>query len=180
MLDLAKTVLPAVNKVIEMGVADPDRLALIGHSYGGYSVLSLIAQTRRFKTAIVADATGDLLAAYGQMRSDGTSLGISIEEQGQGLMGSTPWAVRDRYIENSPIYYLDRIETPLLIVEGANDTTIAPFLTDELFVDLRRLGKEVEYAKYADEGHSPLLWRYANQLDFCTRMLLWLDAHLRK
>ena len=180
MLDLAKTVLPGVNRLVELGIADPDRMALAGHSYGGYSVLSLLVQTRRFKAAIVADGTGSLLSAYGQMGSDGSALGISIEEIGQGLMGSTPWEARDRYVENSPIFYLDRIETPLLIAEGSDDTTVPSFLTDEVFVGLRRLNKEVEYVKYAAEGHSPLSWRYPNQVDLCTRMLEWLDFHLKK
>src|SRR5260370_5625209 len=66
MLDLAKTVLPGLDKVIEMGIADPDRLGLMGHSYGGYSVLSLIVQTKRFKAAIECDGPGDLVGMYGE------------------------------------------------------------------------------------------------------------------
>ena len=81
-------------------------------------------------------------------------------------MGGTPWEFRDRYIENSPIFFLDRIDTPLLIAHGGEDRTVSPFLGDELFVALRRLGKEVEYAKYEGEGHSPIYWSYPNQLDF--------------
>lgn len=87
MLDLAKTILPGVDKVIDMGIADPDRLGVMGHSYGGYSVLSLIVQTKRFKAAIEADGTGDLISAYGHMQRDGTAYQTGIAEQGQGLMG---------------------------------------------------------------------------------------------
>lgn len=179
MLDLAKTVLPGVSKVIEMGIADPDRLGVMGHSYGGYSTLSLIVQTKRFKAAVSLDGMGDMVGAYGQMRKDGTAFGTSMEEQGSGLMGDTPWQVRERYVENSPIFYLDRVETPLLIVHGSNDTTVAPFLGDEMFVDLRRLGREVVYAKYEGEGHSPLSWSHGNQVDLCNRMIAWFEAHLK-
>jgi dipeptidyl aminopeptidase/acylaminoacyl peptidase len=180
MVDLADTVLPGVNKVIEMGIADPDRLGVMGHSYGGYSVLSLIVQTKRFKAAMAADGFGDITASYGQMNKDGSAFGQSVAESGQGLMGGTPWQFRERYIENSPVFYLDRVETPLLIVHGAADTTVLSFLSDETFVGLRRLGKEVVYAKYEGEGHSPLYWSYANQLDYSSRVIAWFDDHLKK
>jgi dipeptidyl aminopeptidase/acylaminoacyl peptidase len=176
--DLAKTVLPGVNKVIEMGVASPDRLAIAGHSYGGFSTLSLIVQTKRFKAALEADGYADLVAHYGEMDNSGAAFGTAIEEEGQGLIGGSPWQVPQRYVENSPIFHLDRIETPLLIVQGTSDSTVAPFLSDEVFVGLRRLGKEVVYARYEGEGHSPLYWSYANQVDFCRRMVAWFDRHL--
>jgi dipeptidyl aminopeptidase/acylaminoacyl peptidase len=179
MLDLAKTVLPGVNKVVEMGIADPERLGVMGHSYGGYSTMSLLVQTKRFRAAIEADGAADLIGEYGAMDGAGNAFGISALEGGQGLMGGTPWQERERYIENSPIFYLDRLETPLLIVHGAEDTTVASFLGDELFVGLRRLGKEVQYAKYIGEGHSPLAWGYGNQVDLSNRMIAWMDRYLK-
>ena len=179
MFDLAKAVLPGVNKVIEMGVADPTRLGLMGHSYGGYSTLALIVQTKRFKAAIEVDGPGDLLGFYGAMNKDGTAFGISIDEQGQGLMGGTPWQFRSRYIENSPIFFIDRLETPLLIIHGAEDDSVGPFLGDQLFVSLRRLGKEAEYVRYEREEHSPLYWSYENQVDLCNRMIAWFDKYLK-
>lgn len=179
MADLAKAVLPGVNKVVEMGIADPDGLGIAGHSYGGYSVLSLAVQTTRFKAAVEMDGPGDLVGAYGAMNKNGTAFETSVEEEGQGLMGGTPWQVRDKYIENSPFFYLDNLTTPLLIVHGTQDTAVAPFLGDQLFVGLRRLGKEVEYAKYDGEGHSPLEWSRANQRDLCNRVIAWFDKYLK-
>src|SRR5580700_3207757 len=180
MADLAKTVLPGVNKVIEMGIADPERLGVMGHSYGGYSTLSLIVQTQRFKAALEADGMADLIGSYGAMLNSGAAFGTSIAEHGQGLMGGPPWEFRERYIENSPFFYLDRVETPLLIVHGGLDLDVASFLGDEVFVALRRLGKEVEYAKYQGEEHSPAYWSHANQVDFCQRMIAWFDLHLKQ
>jgi dipeptidyl aminopeptidase/acylaminoacyl peptidase len=56
---------------------------------------------------------------------------------------------------------------------------VPPSQSDEIFVGLRRLGKEVEYAKYEGEGHSPLYWTYAHQVDFVNRMIVWFDRYLK-
>lgn len=178
MIDLAKTVLPGVNKVIEMGIADSERLGVMGHSNGGYSTLALIVQTKRFKAAIDVDGMGDLVGMYGEMNSDGTAYGIGVLEHAQDKLGGTPWQDREKYIENSPFFYLDRVETPLLIVHGAEDRAVAPFLADQIFVALRRLGKEVEYAKYDGEGHAPA--GYANEFDYCNRAVAWFEKYLKK
>jgi len=137
-------------------------------------------QSGRFKAAVEADGFGDLVGTYGAMEEDGTAFGISTLENGQGQMGGTPWEYRERYIENSPFFQFDKISTPLLIIHGAKDRTVADFLGDQTFVALRRLGKEVEYAKYKGEGHSPLGWSFANQVDFCDRIIAWFNAHLAK
>jgi dipeptidyl aminopeptidase/acylaminoacyl peptidase len=176
MLDLVKTVLPGINKVIDMGIADPERLGVMGHSYGGYSTLSLLVQTKRFKAAIEVDGMADLVGMYGEMDKDGTVFGTS-SETGQQLLGGNPWQVRDRYIENSPIFGFDRIETPLLVIHGGDDRTVAPFLGDEIFVALRRLGKTVSYAKYQGESHVPS--SYGNQLDIGRRVIDWFDRYLK-
>ena len=179
MLDLAKTVLPGVNRVVEMGIADAGRVGLFGHSYGGYSVLSLIVQTSRYELRAI-DGYGDILGVYGTMDKDGTAFGTSVEEEGQGLMMATPWQLRPRYIENSPIFFLDRVETPILMIHGSNDKVVPVFLGNEVFVALRRLGKQAEYARYEGESHSMYQWAYADQVDLWNRIISWLDQTLIK
>jgi dipeptidyl aminopeptidase/acylaminoacyl peptidase len=175
MADIAKSVLPGINKVVELGVADPDRLGVMGHSYGGYGVLSLIVQSARFKAAVaLAPANVDRIFQYGNLWTDGSSIFVLVDE---GQLGGTPWDARDKYIENSPIFYLDRVGTPLLIIQGARDTGVPDRESDMVFVGLRRLGKEVEYAKYENEGH--LITGYANQVDYMNRIIAWFDMHLK-
>jgi dipeptidyl aminopeptidase/acylaminoacyl peptidase len=176
MLDLAKTVLPGVNRVVDLGIADPERLGVMGHSYGGYSTLSLLVQTNRFKAALAVSGMADLIGLYGEMDRNGIAFGTS-SECGQELMGGSPWQFRDRYIENSPVFYLDRIETPLLLAHGTEDSAFASFLADEVFVGLRRLGKVVEYARYQSEDH--IFTAYPNKLDFSNRMIAWFEHYLK-
>jgi len=178
MVDLLKVVLPGVDKVVELGIADPARLGLTGHSFGGYNTIALLTETTRFRAAMMSAGTADLIADYGEMVSDGTAYGIAVIEQGQFLINGTPWEQRARYLENSPIYHLDRVGTPLLIVHGGGDRAVAPWLADEVFVGLRRLGKEVVYAKYAGEDHHQASWSYANQVDYWTRTIDFFDTHL--
>jgi len=178
MLQLEKTILPGVNRVIEMGIADPGRLGVMGVSNGGYSTLALMVETNRFKAAVEMDGMANLMGLYGEMDETGAAFGTSLEHMFD-VMGGTPWEYRERYIENSPIFYLDRIRTPLLIIHGDRDRVVIPSLGDEIFVGLRRLGREVEYAKYTGEGHSQLDWNRTNQEDVCNRMINWFERHLK-
>jgi dipeptidyl aminopeptidase/acylaminoacyl peptidase len=179
MADLMKSVIPGINRVIELGVADPERVGVTGHSYGGYSTLSLIAQSPRFKAAVMRAGLGDLIGGYGQLSPDGTNYGLAWAESGQGRMGGSPWEFRDRYLENSPFFYLDRVRTPLLIIHGGKDDAVPVFLADEVFTGLRRLGKTVTYVRYEGESHWEGTWNRANQLDALSRVLAWFDRYLK-
>jgi len=176
MQDLLKTVMPGVDRAVDLGIADPDRLGVMGHSYGGYSTLSLIVQTTRFKAAVDSAGPADLISFYGDLDKSGAAGGIGWSETGQGGMVGTPWQYRDRYIENSPLFYLDRVETPVLIVQGDLDPIWQQ--ADEVFVALRRLNKEVVYAKYHGEEHWEGTWSLANVQDYWSRVLDWFDKHL--
>ncbi|HEY7114349.1 MAG TPA: prolyl oligopeptidase family serine peptidase [Thermoanaerobaculia bacterium] len=176
MRDLPRTVLPGINRVIDLGIADPERLGVMGHSNGGYSTLALITLSPRFKAAVMRAGLGDFVSFYGELGRDGTHYGLGVAESAFGM--GNPWNARARYIENSPVFFLDRVQTPLLIVHGSNDDAVAVHLAEEVFVDLRRLGKEVVLARYEGEGHS--LESYANQLDYVNRMLAWFGDHLQK
>jgi len=174
--DIAQTVLPSVNKAIEMGIADPDRVAVMGLSFGGYSVLALIVQTKRFKAAIVHAGVGDLVSHYGFLRKGGEDFIIGAYETGYVGLGGTPWSAREKYIENSPIFYLDRVETPVLLTHGVDDDGVPISQAEEIFVGLRRLGKTVTLVEYEGEGHG--IEKRGATLDRWDRVLKWLEKYL--
>jgi dipeptidyl aminopeptidase/acylaminoacyl peptidase len=113
---------------------------------------------------------------YGNLDRTGDSVYVELLDH---YMGGSPWERRNQYIENSPFFYLDRVRTPLLLVQGADDNATRSTETDLIFVSLRRLGQEVEYAKYEGEGHSETEWKYVNQVDYLNRMLEWFDSKLK-
>jgi dipeptidyl aminopeptidase/acylaminoacyl peptidase len=179
MQQLAKTVLPGVNRVVELGIADPSRLGIMGHSYGGYSTLSLIVQTKIFKAAVDSAGPANLFAEYTSMNKTGESFGIGWVEGGQGGMSGHPWQQRDAYIENSPFFYLDRVDTPLLIIHGDLDQAVPVSQGEAVFVSLRRLGKKVVFVKYEGEGHWEGEWSSPNVEDYWNRVISWFNEHLK-
>jgi dipeptidyl aminopeptidase/acylaminoacyl peptidase len=176
MRDNASAILPAIDKVIEMGICDPERVGITGQSNGGYGVLSLIVQTDRFKAAVDRMGPGNLISQYTQMSETGASVytGEMVQRTGGSL-----WEKRDKFIENSPIFFFDRVKTPLLIIQGTADRQVMAARSDEVFISLRFLGKEVEYARYAGESHGVADWGFANQVDYLNRVIAWFDRWLK-
>jgi dipeptidyl aminopeptidase/acylaminoacyl peptidase len=140
--------------------------------------MALIVQTTRFKAGIVQAGYADMLENYGTMLHP---LGINAHtDECENWFGGTPWEKRSSYIENSPIYYLDRVKTPVLLVHGTADRAVSNALSDEIFTGLRRLGKEVTYTRYEGEGHFFYLWSRANQADMLNRRIAWFDRWLKE
>jgi len=177
MRDHARAIVPGVEKVIELGIADPGRVGVTGHSYGGYGTVALLVQSDRFRAGVASASHGNMVGMFADLDVDGTS-STHWAESGQGRMGGTPWEVRERYIENSPFFYLDRVEAPLLLLHAAEDRNTPVYLAGQLFVGLRRLGKTVVLARYEGERHWWGSWSVANQLDYWNRLVAWFDEHL--
>ncbi len=173
----ADAVLPGLDRLIEDGIADPEHMGVFGHSYGGYGTLALLVQTDRFSAAVASAAQGNLVGAFGQLAGDGTAR-TRWAVSGQGRMGTAPWDDPQRYIENSPLFSLDRIQAPLLLLHGAEDRAVPLHLAGEIFVGLQHLGRTVTLARYAGEGHSWRAWRTPNKVDYWQRTLDWFDEHL--
>lgn len=176
MRDIAAAILPAIDKVIDLGICDPERIGITGQSNGGYGTLSLIVQTNRFKAAVDRMGPGNLISQYTQMSETGAS--IYTAEMVQRTGGSL-WEKRDKFIENSPIFFFDKVQTPLLIIQGTADRQVMVARSDEVFVSLRFLGKEVEYARYVGESHGVSDWTFANQVDYLNREIAWFDRWLK-
>ena len=178
LLELPKGVHPAINTVIRNGVADPERIYLMGHSLGGYAVYGLLTLTTRFRAAIALAGTANLASVYGsfdpRMRYDATAhqdmFMSALLEVGQGLMGVPPWMDASRYVRNSPLFYVDRVHTPLMIVQGDMDY-VAMQQGEEFFTALHRQGKRAAFVRYWGEGH--IVQSPANIQDMWQRILAW-------
>jgi dipeptidyl aminopeptidase/acylaminoacyl peptidase len=183
-LELTKGVLPAVDKVIALGIADPKRVAVMGHSYGGYSTYGLVTLTNRFQVAIaLAPGSADLVSEYGSFQAQERygpypheNIGLQWwAEAGQGGLGNPPWKDWTSYWRNSPLFYVERVKTPLLIVQGDMDGASMQ-QGEEFFSALYRQGKRARFVRYWGEGHS--LQSPANIRDFWAQVYAWLDEHL--
>lgn len=168
--DLAGTVLPGVDAAVAQGYADPERLAVMGQSFGALNTLALLTRTDRFRAAVITAAVQhpDLFADYL------TGMGTGYYEQGQGGMEGDIWERHERYFENSPLFDFPEIDTPLLIGQGDLDGDMIP--AHAIFAALERLGKSVELRIYRGEDH--VIARDANVLDFWRRRLEFLARHL--
>jgi dipeptidyl aminopeptidase/acylaminoacyl peptidase len=170
---LAGEVVPAVNHLMDLGIADPARIGLFGHSRGGHAALGLITQTDLFCAAVIS-------AARVTLTSYGTCPGDYVQcEGGIFACGGTLWENRDAYIENSPLFYLDRVHTPVLVICG----TALPeeeLQARQIFGALRRLGKQVELRLYRGEGHCPSTWTEPSSRDMSERIVAWFDMFARE
>jgi len=173
-----KSVTTAANKLIEMGIADPDRLGVYGTSYGGYATNLLITQTDRFKAAINISGKVDMISFY----TDSPRLGvrnIHAPEKSQDRLGATLWQQPQKYIEHSAIMFADRIKTPLLLMTGEQDSNVPPRQAMEMYYALRRLGKEVAWVQYINGGHGMPTSTVEEVRDYHKQILSWFDAHLK-
>jgi dipeptidyl aminopeptidase/acylaminoacyl peptidase len=173
----AKGVTAAANRLIDMGVADPDRLGVHGTSYGGYATVLLLTETDRFKAAINVSGKVDMISFY----TDSERLGVRnthAPEKSQDRIGGTLWEYPERYIEHSAIFRLDRVKTPLLTISGDQDPNVPANQSRELYYALRRLGKDVEWVRYTNGGHRPPN-SVAESIDFENRIVAWYDKYLK-
>lgn len=172
MQGLHEQVSAAIQAMVTQGIADPDRVGVAGHSSGGYDVLAVLATTPGIKAAIASAGVADMMSFYGI-----SLIGPDWVEKQMGLT-ATPWEKPDRYIANSPAFHMDQVHTPLLIVQGTTDTENT-IQMDMAFNLLRHLDRDVEYRRYAGEGHVPDTWNPADRLDVTQRIVDWWVHYLR-
>ncbi|NMH64642.1 prolyl oligopeptidase family serine peptidase [Shewanella salipaludis] len=166
-----------VQKLIELGIADPDAVGLHGHSWSGYQTAFAVTQTRMFKAAVAGAPVTNMTSAYSGIRH-GTGLARQFQyETGQSRIGDSLFAASQKYIENSPVFYVERIETPLMIMFGDKDDAVPWEQGIELYLAMRRAGKEVVLLQYEDEPHH--LKKYPNKLDYSIRMKQYFDHYLK-
>jgi dipeptidyl aminopeptidase/acylaminoacyl peptidase len=157
-----------VDEMIKSGVADPERLGVMGGSYGGFMTFWVITQTNRFKAAIGHAGISDWYSFHGQSDIPG------LMEYG---FGGTPWTAREVYEKWSPVRYADRVKTPLMITHGEQDRRVPIAQAEQYYRALRKSGVETVFVRYPREGHG--ITEPNHQIDLVRRQLEWFDKHLK-
>ena len=170
-------VLPAVQAVVNQGFVDEKSIGIQGHSWGGYQIAYMITRTNRFRAAAAGAPVADMISAYDGIRwGPGTPRQFQYERT-QSRIGGTVWDFPLRYIENSPIFAADRVNTPLLMIHNDADDAVPWYQGIEYFLALRRLNKEVYMFTYNGEPHN--LRRRADQKDYSIRLRQFFDYYLK-
>jgi dipeptidyl aminopeptidase/acylaminoacyl peptidase len=166
-----------VQRLVDMGVADPEAIGLHGHSWSGYQTAFVVTQTDVFAAAVAGAPVSNMTSAYSGIRW-GTGLARQFQyEKSQSRIGASLWEELDLYIENSPVFFADRINTPLLIQFGDEDGAVPWYQGIELYLACRRLQKNCIMLQYRGEPHH--LKKYANKLDYSIKMKEFFDHWLK-
>ncbi len=173
------SILSGISELVRMGIADPERLGVMGNSGGGLMVNRIITETTLFKAAVSSAGVADFVAAFGQLpilpNGDPLFHGGFLTE---AAFGGKPWEVPERYMEGSPIFYLDKVQTPLMIVHGTEDKTVSVEQANLMYVGMRRADKKVTLLLYRGEGHGPGWFRLPSRRDAAERIVGWFEDHL--
>lgn len=172
-----KSVVPGVQMLLARGYVDPEGLGLQGQSWGGYQAAFIITQSSLFRAAMAGAPVANMTSAYGGIRwGSGLARAFQYEKQ-QSRIGKSLFEAPDLYIENSPLFHLERVTTPLFIMHNDRDDAVPWYQGIELYVGLRRLQKEVYLINYNNDVHNPA--SRANQKDMAMRMEQFFDTKLR-
>ena len=172
-----KCLIPGVQKLVDMGVADPKKLGLHGHSWGGYGTAYMVTQTGMFAAAVAGAPVANMTSAYDGIRWESGIARQAQYEKTQSRIGGSLWEKRDLFIENSPLFFVDRVTTPVLIEHGDEDGAVPWYQGIEFYLSLRREGKNVILLQYRGEPHH--LQKFPNKLDYSIKMKQYFDHYLK-
>jgi len=173
---MVQSIVPGVEKLIDMGIADANAIALHGHSWGGYGTAYAITKTDVFAAAIAGAPVSNMTSAYSGIRLKSGMARQFQYETGQSRLGVNLWQQRQLYIDNSPLFFADKINTPLLIQFGDRDDAVPWQQGVELYMAMRRLNKDAVLLQYEGEPHH--LKKYPNKLDYTIKVKQYLDHYL--
>ncbi len=170
-------IMPAVTSLIEKGFVNKERIGIQGHSWGGYQNAYLITKTNLFRAAEAGAPVSNMVSAYGGIRWESGYSRMFQYEKSQSRIGGTLWEKPLRFLENSPIFFADKVNTPLLMMHNDEDGAVPWYQGIEYFMALRRLGKPVWMLNYNKEAHG--LTQRQNRKDFAIRMYQFFDHYLK-
>lgn len=169
--------MPGITMMIAKGYIDEKRIGAQGHSWGGYQVAYLATRTNLFSAIESGAPVVNMFSAYGGIRW-GSGMARSFQyEHTQSRLGATPWSSPLRYLENSPLFTMDKVQTPILIMHNDADGHVPWYQGIEYFVAMKRLGKPCWLLNYTGEPHWPM--HMANRIDFQRRMFQFFNHYLK-
>jgi dipeptidyl aminopeptidase/acylaminoacyl peptidase len=176
--DAFNCVMPGITALIEKGFVDEKHIGAQGHSWGGYQVAYLATRTNLFAAIESGAPVVNMFSAYGGIRwTSGMNRSFQYEHT-QSRIGKSIWESPLRYIENSPIFTLDKINTPILIMANDDDGAVPWYQGIEFFIGLRRLQKPAWLLNYNEADHWPTKLR--DKEDFQIRLAQFFDHYLKE
>jgi dipeptidyl aminopeptidase/acylaminoacyl peptidase len=176
-MSVVESVLPAVQRVIEMGLADPARVGIVGHSWGGFDTVYLSTHTNTFKAGVAGAPITDLVSNYGNHHWSSGIAETDHIETGQQRMQVPLYEDLPAYIRNSALYKVHAMQTNLLVMFGDNDGTVQWHQGVAMYNVARRAGKNLVMLQYGGEDHG--LRKRQNQIDYHHRIFEWFDHYLK-
>jgi dienelactone hydrolase len=170
-------VVPGVLKIVDQGYIDKDRIGAQGHSWGGYQLAYMVTRSNLFAAVEAGAPVSNMTSAYGGIRWDSGMNRQFQYEHTQSRIGGTLWDETLRYINNSPLFELDKVQTPLLVLHNDKDGAVPWYQGIELFMGLRRLNQPVWLLNYNGEPHG--VRKRQNQKDWTIRMQQFFDHYLK-
>jgi dipeptidyl aminopeptidase/acylaminoacyl peptidase len=174
-------IISGVNYLINTySFMDAKNIGLQGQSWGGYQIAWLVTQTNMFAAAMAGAPVSNMTSAYGGIRWGSGMSRMFQYEHSQSRIGGTLWEKPLLYIENSPVFYAPKVNTPLLIMHNDNDGAVPWYQGIEYFVALRRLNKPVWMLNYNGMNHNIESKYWANRMDLSKRMLQFFNHYLKE
>lgn len=167
----------AVKKVLDNSSIDYKRIGLIGHSFGGYETAFIASQSTFFKTTVVGSAITDLISYYHDYNIDNQSDQLWRLENYQLRMGDSLYNLKDKYYQNSPLQYVEKLQIPILLWTGKEDYNVNWYQSVYFFMGIKRLGKKAELLLFDHEGHA--LKNKTNRQFLSTKIKNWFDTYLK-
>lgn len=175
--DAFNCVMPGVTQLISEGFIDEKHIAAQGHSWGGYQVAYLATRTNLFAAIESGAPVVNMFSAYGGIRLwSGRNRSFQYEHT-QSRIGKSIWESPLRYLENSPLFTADKIQTPILIMHNEKDGAVPFSQGVEFFIALRRLEKKAWLLNYNEADHWPTVVR--DKYDFQVRLAQFFDHYLK-
>lgn len=172
-----RSIMPGVEMLEKYPWIDNKNMAIQGQSWGGYQVAYMITQTNKFKAAGSGAPVANMTSAYGGIRWGSGMTRQFQYEQTQSRIGTDLWDGYELYYENSPLFFLPNVTTPVLIMHNDKDGAVPWYQGIELFTGLRRLGKTAWLLQYNDEDHN--LVERRNAKDLSIRLSQFFDHYLK-